>query len=117
MLFRSQSTDNKQASDPNSMIDDNEEAIETYAKYIETAYKTYQTLIEKGVAREQARAVLPVSFYTEWYWTASLQTIAHFVKLRDHAGAQIEIQEYAQAIDDMMYKLYPNCWKQLRSSQ
>jgi len=115
--FRKQSLDNKQASDPDSIIDDNAEAIEVYSKHVENAYKAYKLLIEKGVAKEQARAILPVSFYTEWYWTASLQTLAHFVNLRDHAGAQIEIMGYARAIDDLMYQFYPNCWKELRKGK
>lgn len=97
------------------MVNDEGEALELYKKTIDDTYKAYNKLIKKGVAREQARALLPVSFYTEWYWTASLQTISHFVNLRDHAGAQLEIREFALEIDIMMNKILPNTWKALRN--
>src|SRR5881396_4141163 len=35
----------------------------------EHAYETYERLVEQGVARELARAVIPVGAYTEFYWT------------------------------------------------
>ena len=44
-----------------------------------------------GVAKEQARVILPLSQYTEFYWTASFQAIVNFIELRDEPTAQWEI--------------------------
>tara|TARA_B000000565_G_scaffold253132_1_gene229285 strand:- start:1857 stop:2744 length:888 start_codon:yes stop_codon:yes gene_type:complete len=65
------------------------------------AYKKYEELIEHDVARELARAVLPVSNYTEAYWKCNMKNFLHMVRLRADSHAQWEIQEYANA----MYKL------------
>lgn len=62
------------------------------------ASDAYECMLSKGVAREQARMVLPLSIYTEWYWTASLQAACHFVALRDESHAQEEIRPYAKTV-------------------
>jgi thymidylate synthase (FAD) len=113
--FRIQSESNKQASVAGSQVDDNEGAVKIYKDQIASMFDAYEKLLAAGVAKEQARAILPLSFMTEWYWTASLQTIAHFVNLRDHSHAQIEIRDFAVEIDQMMYTILPNTWKALRN--
>jgi thymidylate synthase (FAD) len=104
--FRKQSKDNKQAS-----VDEEVEAKlaaqVTYDTAISHAYSCYKTLLELGVAKEQARGVLPVSFYTEWYWSASLQAVMNFINLRDDSHAQWEIQMYAQAMKEMALSIAP----------
>jgi thymidylate synthase (FAD) len=76
-----------------------ESAEANYAKYLE--------LTEKGVARELARAVLPVSVYTEWYWKCDLHNIFHFLSLRMDPHAQIEIQDYAKAMYALIKPIVP----------
>jgi len=58
----------------------------------------YNEMIENGVAREKARAILPMGTYTHVTTTWSLLAIAHFVKLRRHPDAQPEIQDVADVI-------------------
>ena len=48
----------------------------------------YNSMIESGVAREQARMVIPQNLYTEYYATANLNNILKFIDLRTHEGAQ-----------------------------
>jgi thymidylate synthase (FAD) len=60
-----------------------------------------------GVCREQARIVLPVATYSECIWTASTQSIMHFLRLRLDENAQFEIREYAQAIYDITLGIFP----------
>lgn len=84
--------------------------IEEYERYINGAIDLYERMIADGVAAEQARAIVPLSMYTQWYWTASFQAIAHFVNLRDTDEAQKEIKSYATAIDHIMSELYPQTW-------
>lgn len=62
------------------------------------AYQGYEKLLEQGVARELARANLPVSLYTEWYWTIDLHNLFHFLRLRMDPHAQYEIRVYAEAM-------------------
>ncbi len=59
------------------------------------AYAAYSEALAAGVARETARALLPVAFYTQWYWKANLHGIFHFLSLRLDPHAQEEIRLYA----------------------
>jgi thymidylate synthase (FAD) len=69
------------------------------------AVELYQRMVAAGVAREQARTVLPQAMYTSCVWTASLQAIAHFLELRLDSHAQQEIQVYARAVQDLVEPL------------
>ncbi len=52
-----------------------------------------------GIARELARSVLPVNYYTQFYWKCDLHNLLHFLSLRaDKQHAQYEIYEYANVI-------------------
>ena len=73
----------------------------------------YQELLEMGVAPEQARMVLPLSMYTEWYWTGSLSAFARVCNLRLHEDAQEETQEIARQIDNVCATIFPISWKYL----
>ena len=64
-----------------------------------------------GMAKEQARIVLPLSQYTEVYWTASFQAIMNFIELRNEKTSQWEIQEYAKVLLDLMFDVYPETTK------
>ena len=67
----------------------------------------YKALIDAGVCREQARGVLPQNLYTEYYGTVSLLNALKFIDLRDHDGAQWEIQQVAKAMLEFLSELYP----------
>ncbi len=71
------------------------------------AFKFYYRLLEQGVAREQARIVLPLSTYTEWYWKIDLHNLLHFLNLRCDHHAQQEIRVYADAILDLIKPIVP----------
>jgi thymidylate synthase (FAD) len=73
----------------------------------ETAYRTYEELVEQGVARELARAVLPVGAYTEFYWTVNARSLMNFVSLRSSETAQREIRRYAEACELFLEQLMP----------
>ncbi|HYK94133.1 MAG TPA: FAD-dependent thymidylate synthase [Thermoplasmata archaeon] len=59
------------------------------------AYQVYSTALGAGVARETARLVLPLAYYTEWYWKVDLHNLFHFLSLRLDPHAQEEIRRYA----------------------
>lgn len=104
--FRAQSSDNKQASE--GLIEEQEEANKIYKEATEHLIRSYKKLLEMGVAREQARMILPLSQYTTVIWTASLQAILNFISLRDHEHAQYEIREYAKVMRKYVEKHFPN---------
>jgi thymidylate synthase (FAD) len=65
----------------------------------EHAFQTYERLVEQGVARELARAVIPVGAYTEFYWTLNARSLMNFISLRAAETAQREIRHYADACE------------------
>ena len=67
----------------------------------------FDALLEAGVCREQARGVLPQNMYTEYYASANLNNILKFIDLRDHGGAQWEIQEMAKGMLEIVSNLFP----------
>ncbi|HET9673393.1 MAG TPA: FAD-dependent thymidylate synthase [Gaiellaceae bacterium] len=73
----------------------------------EAAYATYERLVEQGVARELARAVLPVGAYTEFYWTVNARALMNFVSLRAAEAAQREIRRYAEAVERLFAERMP----------
>lgn len=84
-----------------------EEAHRLYNEAIDLADKAYIKLQLMGVCKEQARAVLPVSFYTEFYWTASLQALHNVVELRCKPDTQAETREVADLIAGEMLLHFP----------
>ena len=105
--FRKQHKSNKQASQADSLVDDNQKAREVYDRTIRESFKAYEELLALGVCKEQARFVLPVGFMNTLTWTASLEAVVNFIKLRDHDGAQLEIRKLAQAMHTLVKPLAP----------
>ena len=106
-VWRKQSDDNKQASE--GVLDDLQQkrmdmVFKEYMRQVEMAY---DRMIDAGMAKEQARIILPLNQYTEVYWTASFQAIMNFIELRNEKTSQIEIQEYAKLLLDLMHEVYP----------
>jgi len=77
------------------------------------ALKTYNWLLEAGIAPEQARFALPQGTYTEWYWTGSLAAYARVFKQRIDPHAQWEVREYADAMGSLIQPYFPVCWAEL----
>jgi len=103
--YRKQSTTNKQGSGDAL-------PLETYVMdkidiHSNEAFTIYRDLLEQGVCREQARCHLPQSTYTEFFWKTNLHNLMGYLKLRMEAGAQKEIQEYAQEMFKLISPLCP----------
>jgi len=110
-IWRKQSQDNKQASEGELDKLQQKRMSHLYERYLFEVERVYDTMVDAGMAKEQARVVLPLSQYTEVYWTASFQAIMNFIELRDETTAQWEIQEYAKCLKEMMYDIYPETVK------
>jgi thymidylate synthase (FAD) len=106
-VWRKQSEDNKQASE--GVLDDLQQKRmnDTYNELMRQVEMAYDRMIDVGVAKEQARIVLPLNQYTEVYWTASFQAVMNFIELRNEKTSQIEIQEYAKVMLEQMKEVFP----------
>ncbi len=110
--WRLQTTLNKQGSE--GFLDPalGAELSETEERYHQTTRDLYQSRIESGVAREQARKDLPLSTYTEAYWAIDLHNLLHFLQLRMDSHAQSEIRQYATLIgEEIVARWVPAAWE------
>ncbi len=73
----------------------------------QTSWDIYQLSLERGVAKEVARMVLPVTIYTSWYATANLLNWCKFVGLRSDDQALYEIRMLAYQVRDKLKDLFP----------
>ena len=107
--FRAQSDDNKQASE--GLIEEQSKANQYWKEAQDKSVDSYNKLLKMGVAKEQARSILPLTVYTKVWWTASFQSIMNFVDLRDEKTAQWEIQQYAKILKLIMLGTFPETTK------
>jgi len=114
--FRQQAKVNKQGSIGQIPEESRQAAMEAYISACRSSVSQYKALIELGVCREQARCVLPLALYSEVYWTASLQAVAHFLRLRLDSHAQWEIRQYALAVRELTAPIFPNSLAALMES-
>jgi len=109
--YRGRPSNVKQGSSGN--LENSDILFDMVAKQSESTLKTYNELLEEGVAPEMARMVLPQNTMTNWVWTGSLVAFSRVVKLRMDSHAQEEAQVIAKMIDDVVSPLYPVSWKAL----
>lgn len=81
---------------------------------VEILKQQYLTLIDMGVAPEQARMILPQNMYTEWVWSGTLAAWARVCNLRCAKDTQLETQVIASQIDVIMTELFPVSWRALQ---
>ena len=108
--FRIQDKSNRQGSIESGNLNQ-EFLLSEYKKAIKNSYQTYEKLLKEGVAKEMARMVLPVSQYTEFYWTINARSLLNFLKLRMDSHAQKEIREYANSIAKIFEEKMPWTWE------
>ena len=77
------------------------------AENAERAFEAYERLLDLEIAKEVARAVLPLSTYTKYYWSCNPRSLMHFCGLRNHESAQYEIQQYAAAAESFLAEKMP----------
>ncbi len=105
--FRAQALSNKQASVRGIELD--QEAIrEEYEKAMASSFDSYKKLIAMGLAKEQARMVMPAGFMTTFIASCNLRSFIHWYDLRSHEGAQYEIQEFAKAAIALIEPHFPH---------
>ena len=80
-----------------------------FNRIYDNAQIAYENLLNEELTKELARAVLPVANYTECIWKIDLHNFFHFVKLRADKHAQREIQDYANAMYELVKPKFPLC--------
>lgn len=110
--WRTQAASNRQGSgdlmpgDAGRQHTEEEQHLQTMAR------RVYESRLEAGIAREQARKDLPLSTYTEAYWKIDLHNLLHFLALRMDTHAQLEIRRYAETIGhQIVAPLFPLVWE------
>jgi thymidylate synthase (FAD) len=111
--YRKQSKSNKQASDGKLETIINEVYVNRTFKLHEEALSMYENMIKSGVAKEQARGILPQNLMTSFIMTGNLRNWMHFVELRDHDHAQLEVQWIAKDIKNIIMNKFPEAAKAL----
>jgi thymidylate synthase (FAD) len=112
--FRTQADNKKQGSGGTISPEVNTFILnEIYNPAMKYALETYESLLEEGVAEEQARFVLPQGCMVNWYWTGSLAAFSRFYSQRTDSHAQLEIQQLAKMVGDIIQPLYPISWAAL----
>ena len=111
---RKQDTKNRQNSIELDIQNDDADRFLAYQweqmqnKVIETAQNAYTWAIEKGIAKEQARAVLPEGLTeSRLYMNGTLRSWIHFIELRSANGTQKEHQEVAIACAKVISQIFP----------
>lgn len=113
--FRKQALSNRQASVEDDGTLDQMQATRIWEEAWRNAFGAYQELLHLGVTREQARGVLPLSLYTESYYTFNVRSLLHFLELRDHEGAQYETRLFARAMGQLAEPLFPVTFREWRA--
>lgn len=105
-----QSTINNQGSADESVdLDLAVEFIDKCDEINESFEELYSKAVDKGIAKEVSRLSMPISHYTTFRVTGNLLNWYKFLLLRQAENAQWEIRQYANAIFEIIKKLYPNC--------
>lgn len=116
-VWRTQSDNNKQGSGRDLDLELQESLAPLEDLQNQSSLDLYNLLIERGVAREQARKVLPVSAYSEFYWKIDLHNCFHFLKLRLDSHAQKETRLFAEAIASIVKELFPVAYEAFEDYQ
>jgi len=93
-------------------IDDMDEDVKKWFQFAQedianVSMNLYKQALAKGVAKEQARFLLPLSTSTTLYMTGNVRNYIHYVELRTKNGTQLEHKEIADAIKTIFTEQFP----------
>ncbi|PFU19503.1 FAD-dependent thymidylate synthase [Bacillus cereus] len=106
--WRTSPENSKQGSGGSVTTELGNEATERLVMHIDRSIAEYEEAMRHGICAEQARLFLPAyGMYVRYYWTASLQSVVHFLNQRLAHDAQLEIQSYAKAVLELSKEIFP----------
>jgi thymidylate synthase (FAD) len=86
-------------------------ADEALLSHTRKSVQLYNTFLDKGICREQARMVLPQNMYCNYIATANLLNVLKFIGLRNKPDAQWEIKMLAGQMGKFVEELFPIAWE------
>lgn len=104
---RAQDNKNRQNSIDNMSDENKQWFLEAQKQHNDQALNLYQQALDRGIAKEQARFLLPLSTTTKLYMNGSLRSWIHYLQLRCGNGTQKEHQEIALAIREIFCQELP----------
>jgi thymidylate synthase (FAD) len=105
---RLQDPKNRQNSIETDNVELHHQWMEQQQQVIDLAKKTYIWAIENGIAKEQARSVLPEgNTVSRLYMNGTLRSWIHYIQLRSANGTQKEHMEVAQKCAEVIAKVFP----------
>jgi len=104
---RRQAENNRQSSIDNLSNDVKSWWAEVLMKHQQASLELYNSALEKGIAREVARDILPESAQTRMYMTGNIRSWIHYLNLRDKEDTQYEHRIIAEAIKPILKEHYP----------
>lgn len=110
-VWRGKSKDKKQGSE--GVVPSALEVAHQVKCTSQDALNNYRRLLLQGVCPEQARMILPLNTYTEWYWSGTLGAWVSMYNLRSKPDTQQETQEIARQVGDIIQPLFPVSWSAL----
>tara|TARA_R110002094_G_scaffold202639_1_gene173770 strand:+ start:41 stop:712 length:672 start_codon:yes stop_codon:yes gene_type:complete len=106
---RLQDTKNRQNSIPTENVQLIHEWTDVQDQVIAATKKAYDWAIENGIAKEQARKVLPEGLTkTRLYMNGTIRSWIHYIDLRGANGTQLEHMHIAHACAEVIAKIFPN---------
>ena len=75
------------------------------------SWSAYQNLLREGIAKEQARMVLPVGIFSKMIWSCNPRSLMHFLGLRNSEFAQQEIREVAKLAEEALVNHMPETYQ------
>ncbi|NLT72913.1 MAG: FAD-dependent thymidylate synthase [Chloroflexi bacterium] len=95
------------AADREYYVPDVERGRDAYCAHMEASFDLYESLVQQGWPKEQARGVLGTAVYTEFIWTVNAWSLMNWLEKRLDAGAQAEHRAYAEAAMSLFEKAMP----------
>lgn len=81
--------------------------------HLRNSLDLYNELLERNVAPEQARTILPQSMHTSWWWTGSVAFFARVCYWRLDSHAQKETHDLCMEFDSILRPRFPHAWPAL----
>lgn len=104
---RRQDVKNRQNSIDDMSEEDRQWFLNAQSQVITTAEALYTEALRRGIAKEQARFLLPLSTTTKLYMTGSVRSWVHYILLRCDAATQKEHRDIALAIKEIFNEQFP----------
>lgn len=104
---KGQNNKNKQGSDGDVSAADVSWYLEALQHWAKDGYTQYKEALRRGISKERARFFVSNTVYTQWYWKVDLKNLLDFLRLRSDDHAQWEIQQYANALLDLIQPIVP----------